>query len=268
VKNRTLSESLRIAEGATAEVFAWGEGYVLKLYRDGAPPHEAEQEARRARAASASGLRTPAVIEVLTVEGRQGVIYERVEGVTVLQMLLERPEQGAALAGELADLQVKMHGCSVSGLPSQRARLQQKIEEVNDLPAERKDKILRALDRLPDGDALCHGDFHPSNILLTQEGPVIIDWVDATQGHPLADVARTYMMLQTGRLPDVMPEDQRHQIELLRQQFYTAYLDRYRQLHPFSHSELDAWLPPIAAGRLSEQLTPSEREMVIRMASR
>ena len=268
MNNRTLSESLRIAEGATAEVFAWGEGYVLKLYNEGAPPQVAEQEARRARAASASGLRTPAVIEVLMVEGRQGIVYERVEGVTMLQMLLERPEQGAARAGELAALQATMHGCSVTGLPSLRERLRRKIGAGSDLSEERKDALLRALDRLPEGDVLCHGDFHPSNVLLTEEGPVIIDWVDATQGHPLADVARTYMLLQTVRLPDAMPEDQRHQIELLRRQFYTAYRERYQQLRPFSDPELDAWLPPIAAGRLSEQLSATEREVVIRMANR
>ena len=47
---------------------------------------------------------------------------------------------------------------------------------------------------MPDESRLLHNDFHPDNIMLTPNGPVIIDWIDATCGHPLADVARTLIM--------------------------------------------------------------------------
>jgi aminoglycoside phosphotransferase (APT) family kinase protein len=58
------------------------------------------------------------------------------------------------------------------------------------LSQETKSTILASLGELPNGNVICHGDFHPKNVLITTEGPVIIDWADATLGHPLADVDR------------------------------------------------------------------------------
>ena len=41
---------------------------------------------------------------------------------------------------------------------------------------------------------LCHGDYTPSNIIITPDGtPYIIDWAHATQGNASADAARTYL---------------------------------------------------------------------------
>lgn len=240
-----------IAVGATAEVYSWGEGRVLKLYRDGFPPDEAEQEARRARAASACGVRTPAVLDVITVEGRQGIVYERVEGVTLLQALLTDPERGKALAAEMAALQAAMHDCVVEGLPALRERLQRDIQAAGVLPESLRKQLLTVLERLPEGHALCHGDLHPQNILLTDQGPVLIDWVNATQGPPLADVARTRLHLLFDALPEGFPQEARRRIELLRAEFCAAYLHRYRQLRPCTQEELDVWLPPVAAARLS-----------------
>src|SRR5579871_2192722 len=154
-----LSEQQPIATGATADVYAWGEGRILKLYREGFPPDDARREAERARLAFASGLSMPAVIDVVAVEGRQGVVYERVEGVTMLAALLAQPERCDELAEQMAALHVTMHGCSVSGLPSQRKRLTRAIRGAAPLSETTKQAMLIALDRLPDDGALCHGDF-------------------------------------------------------------------------------------------------------------
>ena len=262
-----ICERLRIAEGATSEVFVWGENQVLKLYRDGFPPDEAEQEARRARAAASSGIPTPAVIAVVTVEGRQGVVFERVEGPTLLQTLLAHPDQCGVLAEEMAVLQAAMHSSTVSGLSSQHERLQRKIRGANGLSESSKERLLTSLDRLPNDKALCHGDFHPNNIVLTERGPVLIDWVDATEGHPLADVARSRHLLLTASLPDTAPAAQRSQVEQFRALFCEAYLLRYDQLRPHAREELDDWLPLVAAARLSERLSSEETDTLLKIAN-
>ena len=60
-------------------------------------------------------------------------------------------------------------------------------------PVTRYELLIR-LEGLPTHDKLCHGDFCPSNVLLTPDGkPYIIDWAHATQGNASADVARTYL---------------------------------------------------------------------------
>ncbi|MFC2013409.1 phosphotransferase family protein [Chloroflexota bacterium] len=65
------------------------------------------------------------------------------------------------------------------------------------MPSRVKEVVLEALEQLPDGSAVCHGDFHPRNIIISSRGPVIIDWANATQGNPLADVAWILLASQT-----------------------------------------------------------------------
>jgi aminoglycoside phosphotransferase (APT) family kinase protein len=62
--------------------------------------------------------------------------------------------------------------------------------------------VLEGLERLPQGAALCHFDFHPDQVLMTQRGPVVIDWMTAFRGHPLADVARSCVLLSFGQAPN------------------------------------------------------------------
>jgi thiamine kinase-like enzyme len=79
-------------------------------------------------------------------------------------------------------------------IPSQRQKLSNKIRHTKALPGHLQSKTLAALETMPDGDQVCHGDFHPGNILMTPQGEIIIDWIDASRGNPLADLARTTVL--------------------------------------------------------------------------
>ena len=72
-----------------------------------------------------------------------------------------------------------------------RATLQADIQQTTVLPANLQLAALNMLRQLPDDDKLCHGDFHPDNIIVAPDGLVVVDWANAVCGHPLADVART-----------------------------------------------------------------------------
>jgi uncharacterized protein (TIGR02172 family) len=258
----------RIAEGVTAEVLAWGDGLVLKLYRDGYAAGEAEQEAERVRAAVAAGVATPNALEIVTVEGRPGVVFERVNGQTMLERVLAEPERGIEMAHLLAEEHAALHARYGTALPSLKERLAHKISEADGLSNDLRARALQLLSKLPDGDALCHGDFHPSNLLLTERGPVIVDWVDAVRGHPIADVARTWVLICLSALPPDLSEAEREGIESLRHVFWEAYRDRYRALHPFTDAELAAWIGPVAAGRLSEGRDADEQIALIEAVER
>lgn len=264
----SASERERIAEGAVAEVFAWGEGRVLKLFREGFSRELAELEAYCARIAVNAGLSTPDVLEVLTVDGRAGIVFERVDGNSMLEALLSRPEDCATLAEQMADLHIALHGYAVTGLPSQRERLTQRIGWAKGLSEATKSALIAAMERLPDGDALCHGDFHPGNILLAGRGAVVIDWVDATAGNPLVDVARTYLLINTGRLPESLSTEIRERIERMRGRLWDAYIRRYELRSPFPTEGWKAWLPCVSAARLCEPgLHRDEVSALLRLAS-
>jgi uncharacterized protein (TIGR02172 family) len=249
-----------IAFGRTAEIYAWGEGQILKLFQDQFSVGQVEYEARIAAIVHAAGLPIPAVGEVVEINGRAGLIYERVAGVSMLETFKAKPGRFFQFARLLAELQAEMHTCRVPELPSLRQRLEKKIREAETLPSDMRRAILATLDRLPDDDCLCHGDFHPDNVLLTARGPIIIDWTDATCGSPLADVARTSLLLRVGALPS--GPSALWLLSVGRRWFRLAYLKRYFQLRPGDPRQLSAWQPVIAAARLKEKI-PGEQEQLL-----
>ena len=249
----------RIAEGGTAEIFAWDGDTILKLYYEEAPPGEAEEEAIRASIAYDTGVNTPAVIDTITIENRQGIIFERVPGITMVDAIIANPQKLIPHAHLLAELQVDMHTRISTKLPLQRRRLRRKIQSVSGLALETKTAILTDLDRLQDDNALCHGDFHPENILITAEEPVIIDWADATQGCPFVDVARTTLILRVDELLPSTSQRRRQKIAKMRHLFYEAYLEHYTQMQSISCEAIARWELPVAAARLSERISDHEK---------
>lgn len=249
-----------IALGRTAEIYAWREGQVLKLFRDWVPAGAVEYEARIARAVQKTGFRAPAAGEVVEVGGRLGLVYERVDGPTLASSLHKRPWTLSRAACLLAQLHAEMHAHSAPGLPSLRERLRAKLQAAEPLPDDLKEGAVNALERLPDGDRLCHGDFHPENVLLTPGGPIIIDWVDAARGHALADVARSYILIAGGSLP---PRKVAAWIDGWgRKRLVNAYLKQYFALRPEDQDRLSRWIPVIAAARLSEGIAEEESTLM------
>ena len=256
-------KSPRIVVGETAEIFAWDEDKILKLYHEGASAGEAEREAACASTAYDAGVNTPAVIDTITVENRQGIIFERVHGVTMLEAIMANPQQLISYAHLLAELQIDMHTRTASKLPLQCQRLQHRIQNRSGLAEEIKVALLEDLDQLQDENAICHGDLHPENILLTAEEPVVIDWVDATQGSPLVDAARTNLLLRDGDLPPSMNERRRQKIAERRYLFCEAYLEHYTQMQSISREAIARWELPVAAARLSEGISNDEKSALL-----
>lgn len=251
-----------IAQGRTAEIFLWDEQHVLKLYRDWCPPDWVDYEAGIARAIYEAGIPSPAAGEIIEINGRRGLIYERLEGISMLQDMNARPWTLWKHARSLAELQVKIHRQSVAGLPSYRDRLSYDIRSAQHLSEDLRSKALAFLAELPEGRSVCHGDYHPGNVFLTDRGPVVIDWMTASTGSPWTDVARTSLLLTIGAR--AAGNQVRPMIRLVVRLYHDIYLNRYCQLTQDKGTELKRWMPLIAAARLSEDIGP-ERETLIRM---
>jgi aminoglycoside phosphotransferase (APT) family kinase protein len=251
-----------IAEGRTAEIFPWHGQHVLKLFREWCPPDWVDYEARVARAIHESGIPSPAVGEIVQVDGRRGLIYERLEGISMLQDMNTRPWMLPKHARSLAELQAKIHQQSITGLPSYKDRLRYDIQNSPHLTEDLRNKALTTLELLPDGQRVCHGDHHPGNVLITKSGPVVLDWMTACTGSRWADVARTSMILRIGARAagkQVSPI-----IRLIVGLYHRTYLNRYIALVPDMGNELNRWMPVIAAGRLNEDILP-EREALLEL---
>lgn len=237
-----------IGRGFNSDVYAWGDGRVLKLFHAGIARTKAEQEYLATRAIHATGLPVPFVFEVLEVERRFGVVFERVEGISLLRQTQARPWTMFQAIRQMAELHAQVHQhTGPAELPSQRERLAAKIERASDLSTAERTAALKCLADLPDGTALCHGDFHPENILLTARGPIVIDWEGATRGHALGDVACTWRLIQNAGLPPWSPTYMHLILICTRPLMHRCYLKRYFQLQPGTRQEVDAWQLPLAA---------------------
>jgi len=255
------------AVGATAEIFAWEDGQILKLFRDWFPVEAVQTEARTARLIHASGAPAPAVGEIVEIDGRMGLLYERIDGRSMLAALTAQPWRLVHFARQLAALQADLHKrAAPAGMPAQRQRMQIKIERAEAIAPAIRQRILALLDSLLTDNRLCHGDFHPDNVLLTARGPVIIDWIDATAGYPLADVARSSLLMGFAQPPDGGTLDWK--IRLARRWLHHAYLAHYRRLSPFADDVLAHWRLVAAAARTSETVPESEVQLLLAFIER
>lgn len=180
----------------------------------------------------------------------------------MLQDLNMRPWTFLRHARNLAELHVKINGLSIEDLPSYKDGLGHSIRRAPHLSDALRHKALALLDALPDGRTVCHGDYHPGNVILTKQGPVAVDWMTVKAGSQWADVSRTCLLLNIGARSagrQVKPA-----VRILISMFHRAYLGRYMTLNPDSQKELDRWRAVTAAARLNENITP-ERDALIKM---
>ena len=254
-----------IGAGRTAEVYAWGDDRVLKLYFPWMGREPIEREFRTTRTVRDLGLPVPAADELMEVEGRLGIVFERLRGPSLTKIAMGNPARLTEIAQTLAELHALMHSKSLPvGSYAQRDQIEYGIGAAGELTGEEKACMLARLGALPDGDAVCHGDFHIDNVILSDRGPVVIDWMTGSRGDPSADIARTELLFSTGGLPPGTPFAMRALLNSVRPLAYRSYLRSYSRLRPLSRDAIREWRPAIAAARLSELGDyPDERSIVL-----
>lgn len=241
-----------LAEGRTAQVFAWDDHKVVKVYFDWCPVEWIDFEAKINAAVHDAGAPAPAVDGIVNIEGKRGIVFERVEGPTLLERFKSSPDQAETLGRELANVQFQIHQLSFDWLQPLKGGLSYAIDETPWATAAQKTAAHQQLEQLAEGSQVCHGDFHPLNVIATARGPIVIDWMTARRGHPIADVARTYMILHLGKLPPENPLSQ--YIEQIRTKFHQAYIEEYLALSGASNEDVEAWMLPILVARTNERI--------------
>jgi Ser/Thr protein kinase RdoA (MazF antagonist) len=241
---------------------------VIKLFHAGRSEQAVERERSIAEVLQTLSLPIPRYDGALRVADRTGLIFERIDGDSMLSTFVRRPWQVAWRARQLAEIHFALHAQTAAELPRQRAYLQGMIERAPGLPDVTRFTALERLERLPDGDRLCHGDFHPDNVVLSaRRGFVVLDWMTATCGVPAADVARSLLLLEIGALPAETPRLVSAVTNALRRVFARQYWRRYAALSGLQRADLAAWHLPLLAARLSEAPPDNERQRVLGLLS-
>lgn len=167
---------------------------VIKVFDEGYSKSEVLNEALNQARAEETELPIPKVLEVMKLDGKWAIRSEYIPGKTLQQLMEENPEKKEEYLNLFVDLQIEVHSKKAPLMNKLKDKMDRKISET-DFDATTRYELHERLEGMPKHKKVCHGDFNPSNIIITPEGKAyILDWSHATQGNASADVARTYLL--------------------------------------------------------------------------
>lgn len=216
-----------IGKGRAADIYDVGDGLVLRRTRDGT---SVERSAAAMRHLREHGYPVP------RVEHAEGgdLVMERIEARSMLDQFPRRPWRVRSMARLLGELHARLAEVPLPDIG---------LEE-----------------RFGPPTSLLHGDLHPDNVMLTDHGPVVIDWDNVAVGPAAADVASTWLIVASsevegGRVVRALQET-------ARSVFVRAFLERA------GRDEAERWLATVAEERLTDRnVRPSEAEAIRRIVA-
>lgn len=249
-----------LGKGKTAEVYEWGQDKVIKLFFDKySYDDRVNHEANVGHIVYESGVNSPAVYDTVEVDGRKGIIYERIQGKPILEHLITMPWNAYYYMQKTVQLQSNIHKFSATELPTQKERFTYTIGLSSGILGNRAKQILDYMESLPDGESICHGDFYVNNILVSGKKLVPIDWAGAYKGNPLGDVARTSMIICSPALPFEIPDFVTMLSYYPKKLFFWLYINEYMKLAKVRFSDIDSWILPVAAAKLKDNIPGEEK---------
>lgn len=179
-------------------------------------------------------LNIPKIQAVSVVDGCWSITMDYIEGTTLEQLMEEHPEKLDEYLELFVDIQRTVHTKRVPLLNMLIEKMNRKISAAA-LDATTRYDLHTRLSGMKRHTKLCHGDFNPSNVIITPDGtPYIIDWAHATQGNASADVARTYLLFYLAGKGDVAEK----------------YLKLFCKKTDTAIQYVQKWIPIVAASRL------------------
>jgi aminoglycoside phosphotransferase (APT) family kinase protein len=193
------------------------------------------------------GLNIPRIREVCKIDGKWAIATEFVEGETLAALMEKNPKKMDEYLDTFVRLQMEIHSKRVHNLNKLKDKLNRKISET-DLDATTRYELHTRLDGLPVHNKVCHGDYNPSNIIVTPDKELyILDWAHVTQGNASADVARTYLLFSLAAQTEIADR----------------YLDLFCHLSDTAKQYVQKWMPIVAASQ-SVKGNAKEREFLLK----
>ncbi len=189
-----------------------------------------------------TGLAIPKIREVTVIDGKWTIVTDYIKGKTLAQLMQENPDKKDAYLEMFVDLQLQMQSKNCPLLTKLKDKMIRKIGQT-DFDATTRYDLHTRLDAMPKHTKLCHGDFNPSNITISDEDgtPYILDWAHATQGNASADAARTYLLFWLNGDIDGAEK----------------YLELFCQKSNTAKQYVQKWMPIVAA---SQSVKGNEKE--------
>lgn len=222
----------------------------VKVFGDDFAKDDVLAEALNQARVEHTGLNIPKIKAVTMIDGKWAIVSEYIKGKTLDRLMAENLDKKHEYMEMFVDLQIKVQSCTCPLLPKLKDKMSRKISQA-DLDATTRYDLHTRLEGMPKHNKLCHGDFNPGNIIITDDGtPYILDWSHATQGNASADVARTYLLFWLNGDIDGAEE----------------YLDLFCAKSGTDKQYVQKWMPIVAASQ-SVKGNAKEREFLLGWAN-
>ncbi|MCR4720161.1 MAG: phosphotransferase [Lachnospiraceae bacterium] len=222
----------------------------IKVFNEGYNKADILNEALNQARVEETGLLIPKVLEVTMIENKWAIVSEYIEGKTLQAMMDENPKKLDEYLDRFVSIQLDMHSRTCKKLSLLKDKMQLKIS-ASKLDATTRYELHTRLEGMHAHMKLCHGDFNPSNIIITKnDDAYIIDWAHATQGNASADAARTYLLFCLADKEDIAGK----------------YLDLFCKKSDTARQYVQKWMPIVAASQ-SVKGNEKEREFLLRWAN-
>lgn len=235
-----------IASGNTAQVYLYN-NKVIKVFNKHLPHTESIYEAHKQKYAHSCGLSVPQIYDVTTINGKQAIIMEYINGRTMYEIVSENINLAEHYMNVSVHVQQNIHSIVPQSIEPMSVKLSRQIKTAQPLNSRQKSALLEKLNAMTYEKRLCHGDFHMFNLIMSDDNKVtIIDWMDSSAGDRRADVYRTYLLYAqiSGELADM-------------------YLRMYCNKSGLSKDDIFEWAPIIAGARLSENVSSENEERLM-----
>ena len=169
--------------------------YAIKVFDEGYSKADILNEALNIARVEETGLSIPGVEEVTKIDGKWAIVTDYAEGKTIAQLMAEDPDKKDEYLERFVDIQMEIHSKTAPMLNKLKDKMKRKISQTG-LDATTRYELDSRLESMPKHNKLCHGDFNPTNVVISKDGESysILDWAHATQGNASADAARTYLL--------------------------------------------------------------------------
>ena len=235
-----------IAKRATKVVYV-DDGNTIKLFNEGYSKADIFNEAmNNARVEEGTDLNTARVKEVTVIDNKIGIVYDYIEGTTLAELMEKNPNKLDEYLNLFTDIQMEIFSKKAPLVNRMSDKYKRRISESDVFDENTKYDLLQRLDGMKSHAKLCHGDFVPSNVIITEDGDhYVIDWAHVTQGNAAGDVAATYLQLCMKGKKD----------------WAEKYIDLYVEKSGTEKMYILNWIPIVAAIQYIKQ-KPEEKEIL------
>ena len=200
----------------------------------------------QARVEEGTDLKIAKLKEITKIGNRWALISEHIEGTSLEELMNKNPEKIDEYLNLFVKIQLEVLSKQVPQLNRMDEKYKRTITETQLIEENTKYELLQRLEGMKKHTKLCHGDFNPSNIIITEKGEYyIIDWAHVTQGNASGDAALTYLLFSMQGKTELAEK----------------YLDLFAKKSTIDKHNIQRWIPIVAANQLTKGTT-QEQELL------